>query len=234
MTPPLLRRILKRMGMSGGSPILIALVEDHAELRSTWMQVFDRAPGFRCVGAFASGEEALSAIPPLRPSVVLMDLNLPGISGVECTARLKAAVPQTQILVLTAYGETELIFDALQAGATGYLLKRTRPADLLQAVREVVNGGAPMSPEIARKVVESFRRISPVSRGENDLTPREREVLTLLSSGLTDKEIAQRVNVGYETVRSHMKHIYDKLHVHSRTEAVVKFLASEGALRPIR
>ncbi|MCW5559209.1 MAG: response regulator transcription factor, partial [Verrucomicrobiae bacterium] len=172
---------------------------------------------------------ALAALPAQRPAVVLMDLNLPGISGVECTARLKSAVPGVQILVLTAYGETDLIFDALRAGASGYLLKRTAPAELLAAVKEVVSGGAPMSPEIARKVVESFRRSSPVPRGEDELTPREREVLSLLSGGLTDKEIADRIHVSYETVRSHMKHIYDKLHVHSRTEAVVRFLSSEGA-----
>lgn len=209
--------------------IQIALVEDHAELRDSWAQVINRAPGFRCAGTYATGEAALAAMPALRPAVVLMDLNLPGISGVECTARLKAALPKTQILVLTAYGETDRIFDALRAGASGYLLKRTTPQELLAAVQEVVAGGAPMSPEIARKVVESFRRSSPVPRGEDELTPREREVLALLSGGLTDKEIALRINVGYETVRSHMKHIYDKLHVHSRTEAVVRFLSSEGA-----
>ncbi len=209
--------------------VQIALVEDHAELRESWAQVINRAPGFRCTGTFATGEAALEALPALKPAVVLMDLNLPGISGVECTARLKAASPKLQILVLTAYGETDRIFDALRAGASGYLLKRTTPQELLTAVQEVVAGGAPMSPEIARKVVESFRRISPVPRGENELTPREREVLSLLSEGLTDKEIADRVSVSYETVRSHMKHIYDKLHVHSRTEAVVRFLSSEGA-----
>ncbi len=217
--------------MTASNSIAIALVEDHAELRATWTQVLNRAPGFRCVGTYATGEEALVALPELKPAAVLMDLNLPGISGIECTARLKSAVPQTQILVLTAYGETDRIFDALRAGASGYLLKRTTPADLLQAVREVVAGGAPMSPEIARKVVESFRRVSPVPRGENELTPREREILSLLSEGLTDKEIAHRVHVGYETVRSHVKHIYDKLHVHSRTEAVVKFLSAEGSVR---
>lgn len=210
-------------------PIRMALVEDHAELRATWAAVIRRAPGFECVALCPSGEAALAELPAIAPDVVLMDLNLPGISGVECTARLKASVPRTLILVLTVYGESELIFDALRAGASGYLLKRTTPQQLLEAVREAMAGGAPMSPEIARQVVESFRRTSPVSRGENDLTGRERDVLALLSEGLSDKEIATRLNVGYETVRSHMKHIYDKLHVHSRTEAVVKFLASEGA-----
>jgi DNA-binding NarL/FixJ family response regulator len=201
----------------------VAIVEDNAVMRKTFRQWIDAAPGHRCVVACASAEEALVEIPAHKPDVVLMDVNLPGKSGIECVARLKESLPKTQVIMLTVYRNQELIFKALQAGACGYLLKRCSPEELLKAITEVRTGGAPMTPEIARMLVEVYQRKPPGPTPTEELTAREMEILGLLSEGLSNKEIADRVSVSYDTVRAHLHHIYEKLHVRGRTEAVRMF-----------
>jgi len=206
----------------------VAIVEDNAVMRKTFRQWIDAAPGFRCVFACATAEEALAEIPRLKPDVVLMDVHLPGESGIACTARLKEKLPEVQVIILTVYRNQELIFQALQAGACGYLLKRSSPEELLQAIAEVLSGGAPMTSEIARMVVEAFQK-KPASLASGDsLTNRESEILVLLSEGLSNKEIANRVKISYDTVRAHLRHIYEKLHVRGRTEAVRMYLKSSN------
>ena len=206
----------------------VAIVEDNAVMRKTFRQWIDAAPGFRCVFACATAEEALAEIPRLKPDVVLMDVHLPGESGIACTARLKKELPEVQVIILTVYRNQELIFQALQAGACGYLLKRSSPVELLKAIAEVRSGGAPMTSEIARMVVEAFQK-KPASVASGDsLTNRESEILALLSEGLSNKEIAERVNISYDTVRAHLRHIYEKLHVRGRTEAVRMYLKSSN------
>ena len=206
----------------------VAIVEDNAVMRKTFSQWIDAAPGFRCVFACATAEEALAEIPRLKPDVVLMDVHLPGESGIACTARLKKELPEVQVIILTVYRNQELIFQALQAGACGYLLKRSSPVELLKAVAEVRSGGAPMTSEIARMVVEAFQK-KPASVASGDsLTNRESEILALLSEGLSNKEIADRVTISYDTVRAHLRHIYEKLHVRGRTEAVRMYLKSSA------
>lgn len=211
--------------------IKVAIVEDSAGVRENWARLINSAPGFACVCTCASGEEALKKLPSAQPDVVLMDIRLPGISGIECTARLKLMAPQVQILMLTVYGEDNLVLDALQAGASGYLLKRTTPGELLEAITEVRRGGAPMTSEIARRVVESFRRPAPSAPSDCGLSQREEEILAQLSQGYSNKEIADRLHISFDTVRTHLKHVYEKLHVRSRTEAVGRYL--RGAEKPI-
>jgi DNA-binding NarL/FixJ family response regulator len=201
----------------------IAIVEDNAIMRKTFRRWIDAAPDFRCVFACATAEEALVEIPRLKPEVVLMDIHLPGESGITCTARLKAELPTVQVIMLTVYRNQELIFQALEAGACGYLLKRSSPDELLKAVAEVRSGGAPMTSEIARMVVEAFQK-KPAAITTDGLTQRESEILALLSEGLSNKEIADRVDISYDTVRAHLRHIYEKLHVRGRTEAVMMYL----------
>jgi DNA-binding NarL/FixJ family response regulator len=201
----------------------IAIVEDNAIMRKTFRRWIDAAPDFQCVFACATAEEAIVEIPLLKPEVVLMDIHLPGESGIACTARLKEELPTVQVIMLTVYRNQELIFQALQAGACGYLLKRSSPDELLKAIAEVRSGGAPMTSEIARMVVEAFQK-KPSAITTDGLTQRESEILELLSEGLSNKEIADRVNISYDTVRSHLRHIYEKLHVRGRTEAVRMFL----------
>jgi DNA-binding NarL/FixJ family response regulator len=205
--------------------IRVAIVEDNEKLRETLGRVLERTEGFACVGRFATAEEALQAVPGLKPDVVLMDINLPGINGVECVRRLKDQCPDTQFIMLTVYEDTDNIFNALAAGATGYLLKRSTKAELLQAIRDVMKGGSPMTTHIARKVVQSFQK-RPARPPEPDfeLSPREREVLDLLAQGFLYKEIAEKLGVTYETVHTHIRRIYEKLQVRTRTEAVAKFL----------
>jgi DNA-binding NarL/FixJ family response regulator len=203
--------------------IKVALVEDNVGLRVSWAKAIAEAPGFQCVCSCGSAEEALKKLPPVAPEVVLMDINLPQMNGVECTALLKQRLPKTQFLIVTVHSDNDQIFSALQAGASGYLLKRTGPAELLGAIKEVMQGGVPMSGEIARKVIASFRRPVPSSSQEKPLTPREEDILGLLSRGYANKEIAERLGVGYETVRTHLCNIYEKLHVRSRTEAAAKY-----------
>ena len=202
----------------------VAIVEDHADLSESWAQLLEAAPGYRCVCVCDTAEQALQEIPRHQPDVVLMDINLPGLSGIECTERLKAKMPGVQVLVLTVYEETERIFRALQAGASGYLLKRTTPERLLEAIQEVKQGGSPMTPEVARKVVQSFRKPAGAEVSEADLTPREEQILRLLAEGYVTKEIASELGISFFTAQNHLKKIYEKLHVHSRTEAVIKYL----------
>ena len=206
--------------------IKVAIVEDDAGFRGLLEQFVNDAPGFRCVGCFGSAEEALRGIPKAEPDVVLMDIHLPNRSGIEATHRLRELLPKTPVLILTVNTDTESIFKALKAGAKGYLLKRTAPQKLLPAIQEALNGGSPMTGEIARQVVDFFQKHYEADQPELDLSRREREVLELLANGYSDKEIATRLHVGYETVRTHCGHIFEKLQVRSRAGAVAKFLAS--------
>jgi DNA-binding NarL/FixJ family response regulator len=203
--------------------ISVSIVEDNEKLRGTLARVLNRAEGFTCVSQYPSAEDALKDLPNVKPEVVLMDINLPGINGVECVRQLKKILPQLQIMMLTVYEDTENIFDALAAGASGYLLKRTTGAELLDAIREVQRGGSPMTAHIARKVVQSFQKNAPVQPAEN-LSEREQQVLDLLSQGLMYKEIADKLQISYETVHTYIRRIYEKLRVRTRTEAVAKFL----------
>jgi DNA-binding NarL/FixJ family response regulator len=201
--------------------ISVAIVEDETRVRNQLVALISEAPGFRSQGVYHSAEEALREIPRQPPDVVLMDINLGGMSGVECTHRLKKLVPKLQIVMLTVYDDSEQIFKALEMGASGYLLKRTPADEILKAVSEVHQGGAPMSSYIARQVVQSFARQTPPESSE--LTPRQAEVLELVAKGYINKEIADRLGISLETVRSYLKSIYEKLHVRSRTEAAMKF-----------
>src|SRR6516225_3353902 len=208
----------------------VAIVEDNAVMRKTFAQWINAAPGFRCVFSCATAEEALAEIPRLKPDVVLMDIHLPGESGIACTAQLKEKLPSVQVIIVTVYRNQELIFQALQAGACGYLLKRCSPEELLKAISEVRSGGAPMTSEIARMLVEAFQKKPANVPASDGLTQRESEILVLLSEGLSNKEIADRVKVSYDTVRAHLRHIYEKLHVRGRTEAVRKYLKSSSSV----
>jgi DNA-binding NarL/FixJ family response regulator len=202
----------------------VAIVEDNAVMRKTFRQWIDAVPGFQCVFDCGSAEVALAEIPKFKPDVVLMDVHLPGESGIVCTARLKEVLPSVQIIIVTVYRNHELIIQALQAGACGYLLKRSSPEELVKAISEVLSGGAPMTGEIARMLVEAFQKKPATSAPGDGLTQREAEILALLSEGLSNKEIADRGKISYDTVRAHLRHIYEKLHVRGRTEAVKKFL----------
>jgi DNA-binding NarL/FixJ family response regulator len=203
--------------------ITVSIVDDESQLRQSIVTFVNGSPGFRCVSAYGSAEAALRGLSADRPDVVLMDIHMAGMSGIECAERLKSLLPQIQIVMLTVYEDTEQIFQALSAGASGYLLKRLSPAKLLQAIREVHAGGSPMSSSIARKVVASFQK---AGRGEKAglLSPREQAVLDCLAKGLTYKQIADQLGISIETIRTHIKRIYEKLHVQSRTEAVAKYL----------
>jgi DNA-binding NarL/FixJ family response regulator len=207
--------------------INVSIVEDNRGTRESLRELLGRAQGLKCLGAYASGEEALRKIPEETPDVVLMDINLPGMRGIECVARLKARAPKTQVLMLTTYDESDLIFESLRAGAHGYLLKNTTPAELIQAVEQVHSGGAPMSMNIARKVVNHFQRIKQPSSEMEKLTKRENEILALLAKGYLYKEIGDQLGISISTVRAHLHTVYEKLHVQSRTEAVVKFLGMD-------
>jgi DNA-binding NarL/FixJ family response regulator len=207
--------------------VSVSIVEDNPQVRGSLSKLIDGAPGFQCVSRHGSAEDALVEIPKIKPDVVLMDINLPGINGVECVRRLKPQLPKTQIIMLTVYQNTEHIFNALTAGATGYMLKQTPPAELLEAIKEVHAGGSPMSSHIARKIVQSFQQpVAAPSAEVEALSPREAEVLELLAKGFLYKEIAEQMQVSYATVHTHIRHIYEKLHVRSRTEAVAKHLGS--------
>lgn len=201
----------------------IAIVEDNKIIRESLVEFVHTDPECRCVCACATAEEALAVIPRHEPEIVLMDIQLPNLSGIECTAKLKQLLPSVQIIMVTVYEDTESIFKALRAGACGYLLKRCAPEELVAAIREVRQGGAPMSREIARKVIFSFRSPLAATVEVEDLSPREREILELLAEGFPNKQIAHRVGVSDGTVRWHLRHVYHKLHVRSRTEAALKF-----------
>jgi DNA-binding NarL/FixJ family response regulator len=204
-------------------PISISIVEDNDKLRGTLARVLNRAEGFRCVSQYPSAEDALKDLPNVKPDVVLMDINLPGMNGVECVRQLKPLLPQTQVMMLTVYEDTENIFNALAAGASGYMLKRTSSKELIEAIHEVKRGGSPMTMHIARKVVQSFQKSAPAQSTEN-LSEREQQVLDLLSQGLIYKEISDKLGIGYETVHTYIRRVYEKLQVRTRTEAVAKFL----------
>jgi len=208
-------------------PLKVALVEDLPKVRESWNRLINSLPDFRCVCACATGEEALRVIPELKPDVILMDIFLPRMSGIECTVRLKALLPEVQIVILTAMDDQELVFLALEAGADGYLLKRTKPADLRIAMLDVLRGGAPMTSQIARRVIESFRRKAKARDETVRLSVREEQILMLLSQGYSNKLIADKLEISIDTVCSHLKHVFEKLHVSSRTEAVVRYMASK-------
>jgi len=205
-------------------PITVSIVEDSEQLRGTLVRVINRSEGFKCVSDYGSAEAALEGIPKDRPDVILMDINLPGINGVECVRQLKQVIPDTQMMMLTVYEDTENIFNALAAGAAGYLLKRTKTPELLAAIQELHRGGSPMTTHIARKVTQSFLKAGPSTQPAENLSQREQEVLDCLSQGLIYKEIADKLGISYETVHTYIRRIYEKLQVRTRTEAVAKFL----------
>jgi len=208
--------------------ITVSIVEDAAGVREGLVRLLDGSPGFRCVASYPNGETALAEIPAHPPDVVLMDIDLPGMNGVECVRKLKALLPSIRVVMLTVYDNPEQIFDALSAGAIGYLLKKRSPKDLLEAVRDAYTGGAPMSSQIARKVVQFFQKHPPANEVDS-LSSRELEVLDLLAKGFLVKEIADRTGLGYGTVRTYVRRIYEKLQVHSRSQAIAKYLQPRGS-----
>jgi DNA-binding NarL/FixJ family response regulator len=203
--------------------IKVAIVEDNKTTREGLKRIVNLAPGYQCVCTCSTGEEALHTVVQHAPEIALMDIQLPGISGIECVAALKESLPDTQFLMLTVYEDPDRIFSALRAGATAYLLKRSTPDQLFGAIREVLDGGAPMSGAIARKVVSYFRAQQSTDTEVENLSRRESEVLELIVHGFSNKEIAGRLSISVETLRWHLHQIYRKLHVHSRTEAALKF-----------
>ena len=209
----------------GSVPVMaksVVVVEDDGGLREQLVKILNSAPGIRCVGACPSAEDALKVIPARKPDVVLMDIRLPAMSGIDCVVALKQILPALQIIMLTVYEDSESIFRALKAGAGGYLVKSSPPAKLLEAIVDVSRGGAPMSSPIARKVVQHFQLAGPPSAQSPELSPREREVLDLLASGYIYKEIGDKLGISSETVRTHVKNICEKMHVRSRLEAVAR------------
>jgi DNA-binding NarL/FixJ family response regulator len=206
-------------------PIKVAIVEDNTKVRESLTALIGGSDGFRCVGSFPNAEAALENVASDWPDVVLMDINLPRMSGIECVSKLKALRPTVQIIMVTVYLENEKIFQSLVAGASGYLIKQTPPAQILEAISDVHRGGSPMSSNIARKLVQYVAQVAQVAKPAEkmELSPREHEILSLLAKGYQYKEIAESLAISVETVRTHLRNIYEKLHVRSRTEAVVKF-----------
>lgn len=205
-------------------PITISVIEDNADMRAGVARVLNQAPGLSCVSTYATAEAALRDLPAQKPDVVLMDIHLPGMNGIECVAKLKARLPQLQVLMLTRYEQSDQIFDSIRAGASGYLLKYTPAEELVQAIEQVHAGGAPMTMQIARKVINYFQQTQKSASDVEKLTPREKEVLTLLAKGYPYKRIASDLGIAIGTLRVHLRAVYDKLHVHCRTEAAVKYL----------
>lgn len=201
----------------------VAIVEDDRKAREIFVEWVNRAGGFRCVSDHGSAEDAIEVLPKGNPQVIFMDINLPGMNGVECVRKLKVLLPEAQFVMLTVYEDSDHIFQALQAGATGYLLKRTPRAELVAAMRDVHAGGSPMTTSIARKVVKAFHQASQPQPAVAELSTRENEVLQLLAQGFLYKEIADALNVAVPTVNTYIRRIYEKLHVRSRTEAVARF-----------
>ena len=214
------------MSKPNDSLITVAIVEDDALVRQSLADILKRGPGVVCVGEHGNAEEAVREIPRVQPKVVLMDINLPGMDGVHCVRRLSELVPATQVVMLTVYDETDAIFNSLAAGAHGYLLKPISSAQLLLAIRDVYAGGAPMTSDIARKVVQAFKRSAPAVAETENLSPREQEVLDFLAKGYLYKEIAEQLNISYGTVHTHIERIFKKLHVRSRSQAVAKYLGA--------
>ena len=213
--------------------IPVAIVEDNETVRQTLCKWVDSSPEYRCVCACGTGKEALTEIPRREPAIVLMDIHLPGESGIACTARLKEKMPGLHVIMVTVYKDHDLIFQALRAGACGYLLKRAGREEILRAIAEVLSGGAPMTGEIARRVIEVFHQPAPRRADAAAMSPRETEVLELLARGLSNKQIAAYLGIGYETVCVHLRRVYDKLHVRSRTEAVIKHLQARSAAQAV-
>jgi DNA-binding NarL/FixJ family response regulator len=204
--------------------ILVSIIDDEKELRESIATFINGSSGFRCVSAYGKADIALQRLPADHPDVVLMDINMPGMNGIECVERLKKTMPEVLIVMLTVYEDSDQIFRALAAGASGYLLKRLSPTKLLQAIREVQAGGSPMSNSIARKVVASFQKARNLDEKQPHLSPREQAVLDCLAKGLTYKQIADQLEISIDTIRTHLRRVYEKLHVQSRTEAVAKYL----------
>jgi DNA-binding NarL/FixJ family response regulator len=204
--------------------VKVAIVDDDEGIRTSLAALIRRAPALKLAGDYPDAETALKEIPRHPPDVVLMDINLPGIKGVECVRQLKSTLPQVQFLMLTVYEDSDSLFNSLKAGASGYLLKRTASARLLEAIRDVHGGGSPMTPQLARRVVQFFSKPAEGELSASRLTPGEREFLDQLANGYAYKEIADRMKISIDTVRSYVRTVYEKLHVHSRTEAVVKYL----------
>lgn len=209
--------------------IKVCIVEDDKNLRETIRGFINLNPGFDCSLTFASGEELLKNLANPMPDVVLMDINLPGMNGIECVRQLKQQLPESQILMLTIYENSDRIFQALAAGASGFLVKNTPPGQLLEAIRDVYNGGGPMSSQVARKVIQAFQSTSQNDGPVENLTPRELEIMELLSRGLSYKMMAADLNLGVGTIQTHIRRIYKKLHVNCRTEAVMKYVDTKGA-----
>jgi DNA-binding NarL/FixJ family response regulator len=206
------------------NPIKVSLIEDDEGLRESLSTLINRAPGLRCAYAYATAEEALKRVPLEKPDVLLVDINLPGMNGIECVRALKGTCSEVQMLMLTMYEDGDQVFQSLTAGASGYVLKRTAPEEILRAIQEVHAGGSPMSRQIARKVVNYFQSRGRVESELEMLTKREQEILAHLAKGFLYKEIADALGISIETVRDHIRNVYQKLHVHSRSEAIVKFL----------
>ena len=204
-------------------PITIAIVEDEPQTRECLLRLLSRSTQVKCVGNYATGEEALRGIPAAKPEVVLVDINLPGISGIDCVASLTLKMPDLRVIMLTTYEDGDRIFESLRAGASGYLLKKAGYTKLIQAINDVHAGGAPMTAQVARQVVRHFHRISKPSSDVEKLTAREQEILAQLAKGYSYKEIADRLGISMGTVITHVTHIYRKLHVQSRTAAAAKF-----------
>jgi RNA polymerase sigma factor (sigma-70 family) len=215
--------ITRRKTGEQGKKIRVAIVEDDLKLLATLSKLIDTDPEFAVQGGFSTTGAALAGIPKMNPDIVIMDINLPDVNGVECTRRLKAICSTSQVLMLTVYEDTDAVFSALRAGASGYLLKQTPIEELFDALREIHRGGSPMSSHIARKVVQSFKEDSDVHQAVESLSPREREVLELVAEGSLFKEIAEKLGVSFGTVHTYCRRIYEKLHVRSRAQAVAKW-----------
>jgi DNA-binding NarL/FixJ family response regulator len=208
-------------------PIAIALVEDNLKTREGLVEFLKAETRVQCVGLYPTGEAAVREIPRVKPDVALVDINLPGMSGIECVAQLKKQLPKLQVLMLTKYEDSDMIFNSLRAGASGYLLKKMLTVELVSAIEQVHAGGSPMTMQIARKVVDYFNRLKPPASDLEKLTPREQEVLALLAKGFLYKEIGDRLGISFHTFRAHQRTIYEKLHVHSRTEAALKYFGKD-------